>query len=107
MASLDLTRTVHMPLSEDGCTIKNSFGVAIATTTDLSTAEALVDLVNLAQPLAEDAENRRYDAEARKAAMFYRARHAASHDPNQPEESPAPCAPAEDAGVTIPLNAAI
>jgi len=53
MSLLYLTRTVHMPVTADGCTIKNSFGVVIATAFDRTTAAALADLINLGRPAAE------------------------------------------------------
>ena len=47
MHHLDLLRTVHLPVSPDGRLIKNSFGVVIAETTDITTAIALAELINL------------------------------------------------------------
>lgn len=70
MSFLYLTRTVHMPVTADGCTIKNSFGVVIATATDPVTAAAMSDLINLGRPAAEDSERRHEADEAYRAAMM-------------------------------------
>ncbi|MDX3805123.1 MAG: hypothetical protein QHC89_01715 [Bosea sp. (in: a-proteobacteria)] len=53
---LYLTRTVHMPVTADGCAIKNSFGVVIATAVDPMTAAALAEIVNLGAPAAAEAD---------------------------------------------------
>lgn len=74
MAFLYLTRTVHMPTTADGCTIKNGFGVVIATAVDPMTASAMADLINLGRSAAEDNE-RRHDAnQAYRTGMLMRTR---------------------------------
>lgn len=73
MSHLDLLKTVHLPVTADGTTLKDSFGVVIGSAKDIATAEAMARLLNLARPAAE-ARQREYDAaEDRKAAMFARA----------------------------------
>lgn len=72
MSHLDLLKTVHLPVTADGKTLKNSFGVVIGSAKDIATAEAMAQLLNLARQAAE-AQQREYDAaEDRKAAMFAR-----------------------------------
>ena len=72
MHHLDLLRTVHLPVSPDGRLMKNSFGVVIAETTDITTAIALAELINLGRAPAEEL-NRQHEArEAGASAMFAR-----------------------------------
>lgn len=70
MAYLNLLRTIHLPLTSDGSSIKNSFGVVIAQASDPITATAIVELVNLGREKAE-IQNASYEAsENNKAKLF-------------------------------------
>lgn len=68
----DILATIHTPVTADGATIKNSFGVVIATMTfgqgDPWQAQALADLINLGVPAARA----RNEAEAAKEATLRR-----------------------------------
>lgn len=66
---LDLLRTIHLPLSTDGCAIKNAFGVTIATALDPITAHAIAELANLGRAGAEE-QNRKYEDQQRRAARL-------------------------------------
>lgn len=72
MAFLNLLTTVHLPVQADGSSLKNSFGVVIATAADTATATALADLVNLAKPAAE-AQNRAHYAREGRLARAWKA----------------------------------
>ncbi|WP_163277257.1 hypothetical protein, partial [Enterobacter hormaechei] len=50
------TRAIYMPVSADGSSIKNRFGVLIATATNAAIANAMAELVNLRRKPAVQAE---------------------------------------------------
>lgn len=58
MADLYLTRTIHLPVTADGRTVKNSFGVVIAHCANSFVAEAMARIMNLGHDAAKahDAE---------------------------------------------------
>src|SRR3954463_2478888 len=71
MSHLDLLRTIHCPVSADGKTVKNSFGIVVATATDEPRAAAIAELINLGVEAAEKL-NADYDRREQKIGEMVR-----------------------------------
>lgn len=70
MHHLDLLATIHCPVTAQGNSIVNSFGVICATANNSFLATAIAEMINLAIPAAQ-ARNEEYETrESAKARML-------------------------------------
>jgi hypothetical protein len=69
MDSCDVLRTVHVPVTAVGCSVKDAYGMRLARATDPVLAHAMAELINAgARTLTSSRPRARVRAERREAA---------------------------------------